>query len=411
MYFNSIIITTLVLLLPMSTYSQIRDVSSVRDRTIHEYPSWSVELTSSEGDDFPSVGFAAPVNQSLGDQTAGTTIDTTRGQLTIHSGFLKSTKFSTGSEERHKVHGFWGSYTDEFKGVLGHHPAALEEAERASVWNAVSIAAWITNIVIQTNYIVGASNSDADFSRDEVSYPLGPVLGTVAIATFASIMKSGHLKKSVRMYNEFEAGSEHAASLTNPVGTKSQAIDNATYRPEETTSQSNRLESWYTNWGLGYAGIGYPSNTESALNSLAAQDGVSHAAVSLDFLSFYLRRGEHTLLGGGINAFGDAYSVDGESFSVGGSTIGLSAMHFLTDRIGKGFFLRADAGPAQIRVKSSSGLGSVDHSESGFGFLVGGGYGVPVSPGTRLLLNANYASRSIEGETYSTFNLSVSGLF
>ena len=37
-------------------------------------------------------------------------------------------------------------------------------------------------------------------------------------------------------------------------------------------------------------------------------------------------------------------------------------------------------------------------SDSGLGLLVGIGYAHPITPGTRLALNLNYASRFIEGD-------------
>lgn len=120
------------------------------------------------------------------------------------------------------------------------------------------------------------------------------------------------------------------------------------------------------------------------------------------------------LLGVTAHSFGDAYAVEGSTFTIAAATIAFSTMYFLQNRIGSGFFVRGDIGFSQLRAESSDAfgrtIGAID-SERGTGWLLGGGYGLPVSRGTRLLFHLNYASKTIERDSYNNWAISVSGLF
>lgn len=170
----------------------------------------------------------------------------------------------------------------------------------------------------------------------------------------------------------------------------------------------NKLESWYTYWGLGYADIKYPGELDAALDQLANLDGVDHVSVSIDLLGFYLPFGERHINGFIINAFGDRYEANGTDLQISGNTLSFSSMRFLTGAIGKGLFIRGDIGGSRIVVDAD---GENETSDWGFGFLVGGGFGFNISSGTRILLNANYAVRRVEGDAYKTVGISVGGLF
>ncbi len=179
--------------------------------------------------------------------------------------------------------------------------------------------------------------------------------------------------------------------------------------PQTSTNDTrNRLESWYTNWGLGYPVIQYPDELGAVLDALK-DIGVSNTAVMLDLLGFYFPIGEKVIIGSNLNAWGDRYESNGESIQISAYTFGGSAMFFLQERIGDGVFLRSDLGLSRL-VLASSGI-DTESSAVGVGFLIGGGYGIPVSRETRILIHLNYSIRSIESETYSNLGISVSGLF
>jgi hypothetical protein len=110
-----------------------------------------------------------------------------------------------------------------------------------------------------------------------------------------------------------------------------------------------------------------------------------------------------------LNGAADRFEEGGESFQVNTYLVSFSAMHFLTNRIGKGPFLRFDVGPAQHIIDTSF----MDDYESkwGFGVLLGGGVGFPIASGTRLLVNVNYALRRAEGDDMKTLSINLGGLF
>jgi len=167
-------------------------------------------------------------------------------------------------------------------------------------------------------------------------------------------------------------------------------------------------ESWYTYWGLGYASISYPTELQLILDYLKEQDGVSNTSLCLDMLGFYLHVNPNTIGGVIINGAADRYEINGSSMQINQYIYGASVINYPGETFGSGFFIRADVGLAKLVVQSSET--SDASSESGWGVLAGGGWSFDLG-GTRLLLNANYAYRSVESESYSTLGFSIGGLF
>lgn len=171
----------------------------------------------------------------------------------------------------------------------------------------------------------------------------------------------------------------------------------------------NKLESWYTYWGIGWAGHSY---TDDTFEQLQDQQGLDHVELGLDLLGFYWPVGENTIIGGILNGTVDVYSVGSLSTAVTSSLLSFTTMRFLNGRIGQGPFIRGDIGLARASVRTEIGdVSATETSDAGLGFLLGGGYGLPVSAGTRLLLNLNYSVRRIEGESFKIFQISLGGLF
>ena len=175
----------------------------------------------------------------------------------------------------------------------------------------------------------------------------------------------------------------------------------------------NKIESWYTYWGLGYADIKYEDPLDTQLEQLSEQEGVDHISVSVDLLGLYLPFRDRHINGFVINAFGDRYEAGGTDFQISGYTLSFSSIRFLTGTIGNGLFVRGDIGGSRFVVDVD---GNKETSDRGFGFLVGGGFGFNITSGTRLLLNANYAVRKISNdetgtEEVKTVGLSVGALF
>ena len=136
----------------------------------------------------------------------------------------------------------------------------------------------------------------------------------------------------------------------------------------------NKLESWYTYWGLGYANVTYPSPLDAAIDQLKDTPGVDHVSISLDVLGFYWPKGERTLIGAVVNGFGDRFEAGNEHMQINGLLLSFSAMRFLTDRIGKGLLLRGDVGAARIGLDTS--VAGDATSDLGWGASIGAGYGL-----------------------------------
>jgi len=190
--------------------------------------------------------------------------------------------------------------------------------------------------------------------------------------------------------------------------TLSLLFSNALAQLENESWEEDNTESWYTYWGLGYASVSYPSELQTVIDILKDQDGVDNMSLSLDLLGFYWHVAPSTIAGIIINTAGDRYTYQSESFQINQYTYGASVIHYLGERFGSGFFVRADAGLAKLVVQDSNGNST--SSDSGFGFLAGGGWSIDFG-GTRMLLNVNYALRNVESEKYSILGFSIGGLF
>lgn len=170
-------------------------------------------------------------------------------------------------------------------------------------------------------------------------------------------------------------------------------------------------ESSYTYWGIGGGSNSYTGAAREIVES-ARDAGPDHLALSLDLLGFYwpLPGSRNTLVGCILNGGGDRYEDEDYSFQLSHYLVGISSMHFFGREPGAGLFVRADLGFAFYGISSSEPDGERT-SNLGYGGLIGGGYGIPITAGTRILLNVNYALRSIEGDRISSLGISIGGLF
>ena len=169
-------------------------------------------------------------------------------------------------------------------------------------------------------------------------------------------------------------------------------------------SSGVKLESWYTYWGAGTSRITWPGELNDVMDLLASMPGVSRTRLILDMLGFYKPVHTNTIVGFVVNGAADRIDVDAEAMQINLFTYAASAQYFPAG-VGKGFFGRVDIGPAIGSIQIS---GEEDeNSEAGFGFLAGAGYAHPITPGTRLMLNLNYATRKIEGDTWNTVGISL----
>ena len=156
----------------------------------------------------------------------------------------------------------------------------------------------------------------------------------------------------------------------------------------------NRQENWYTYWGLGTSRVTWPGEFNDVIELLDARPGVSRTQLSLDLLGFYKPINPNTMVGFIANGAADRLEISEEGdLQVNLTTYAASAQYF-PEEIGKGMFGRVDIGPAFGTVEASGE--ESESSDPGFGLLVGLGYAHPITDGTRLALNVNYAIRMID---------------
>jgi hypothetical protein len=171
------------------------------------------------------------------------------------------------------------------------------------------------------------------------------------------------------------------------------------------------MESWYTYWSLGIADHQYEEPLDSAINSTEALPGVSRTEIAVDMLGFYWPIGDQssTIAGFVINGSADRIYDSYDYIQINHYLYGGSVMHFFGREPGDGFFLRGDFGIARSNLTDS--YGNYSSSENGSGYLLGAGYGIPMSSGSRLLLSVTTSSRTIEGSEFNTIAFSVGGLW
>jgi hypothetical protein len=381
-----------------------------------------ISLSTSPRVDWRSGLWAAPES---GRATAEHAADDTTGAPTIElrSGFFRTDRFVYGEHEPQKVFTTLG-LRPQFEQVIGQHPGALREAQKAGTYKALALAGsaatllgsvlYLSNTLSDANEVGEGNLSAADDGGGNGG--LGLMLGGAVVSIVGTTLARSRVREGVRLFNERQAEGEHPAPNAVSVGDVepgrlSAAVDEAA-GPQGAPSDRRRvgLESWYTYWGLGWANPGYSGEVDQTLDVLRDVEGVSSITLDLDLLGFYVPLGgDKTIVGGIINAAAERFEVESESFQINQYLYAASVMHFVDQYVGRGFFVRGDVGLARVVVDSSFGIEAT--SESGFGFLLGGGYGFAVTPGTRMLLNANYARRSVEGESYSAFSLTLGGLF
>jgi hypothetical protein len=161
------------------------------------------------------------------------------------------------------------------------------------------------------------------------------------------------------------------------------------------------VESWYTYWGIGFAGNSYDRETDEFFDSTEDRGDVGRISISADLWGFYWPlKNQRTIAGFVVNSTSDVlYGTSDENEDV---TVTLttqqysgSVMHFFKDEPGSGWFVRGDLGfcLARFAIDDSDGEDLSETSDVGFGALAGGGYGWPISEETRLMLTGYVSHR------------------
>lgn len=401
------------LLLPCTGFAQVHSYSVKHAQPGHAPATVASPLSRA---DFGIHGMIGPFRRRAIAASSNLTYpyaryDTTEvPKIELRTGFLRPLRFTYGDQRPLKVYSFSGLYFQpEFENIISQHPDALYEAERSHLYNGIALGGIVVMDLLLLNDLL---NNNGEIN-------LFPIILSGGAALFASSKGKSHLKRGVRIFNNQQTQGD---TPTNAVVRDEVARNEPSPQPEiyddepEEEDGKNKLEKWYINFGLGYANANLPEFIENRyVNRIANVDGSSHFAMSMDLLGIYWRRGERLLLGGAINAFGDMYFVDENSVIVVGTTLGFSTMYFVQGRIGSGFFVRGDIGISSYGIDEQNvlrGTSQTTYAEkNGTGWLLGGGYGLPISRGTRLLFYANYVSRTVDELTFSDWAITVSGLF
>ncbi|NOX76621.1 MAG: hypothetical protein GXP17_08450 [Gammaproteobacteria bacterium] len=164
------------------------------------------------------------------------------------------------------------------------------------------------------------------------------------------------------------------------------------------TSAYAAEENWYAYWAIGLVEHDYPSELDSDLNQRESRPGVDRTKMGIDMLGFYWPLANNRLLGFVISGSGDRLSDSyGNSLQYNQYLYGISGMQFFGDEIGDGFYIRGDVGIAKVSRTIDTSFGEVSTSETGYGYLIGIGYGIPISDETRILLSVNFSDKQIDG--------------
>jgi len=163
----------------------------------------------------------------------------------------------------------------------------------------------------------------------------------------------------------------------------------------------NLQENYYFRVGTGYPFVTYSDDLQSAIDLVELLGARRTLIATLDVGVYWPLASRRTLLGVSMTGIPDFYTDDNWEGTVNFMQIGPALQYFLTSKIGKGLFLRLEPGlvlqwtDVTIREGSTT-IRTESEQKSGFGVLAGGGYAIPLSPGTRLTIDAHASFRSAD---------------
>jgi len=175
-----------------------------------------------------------------------------------------------------------------------------------------------------------------------------------------------------------------------------------------TTAAQAAREDWYAYWAIGAAEHDYPGNLGAALDQLAADPNVERVTGGIDMLGFYWPTSINGITGVVVSGSFDSFTGPGLDAQVNQYLYAISNMTFFGREIGDGLYLRAEVGMAAITVTDRFDIVT---SETGYGYLLGVGYGIPVSEESRILLNMNFSDKQVGGDSWRSVTFNVGGLW
>ncbi|VAX03538.1 hypothetical protein MNBD_GAMMA19-2160 [hydrothermal vent metagenome] len=174
-------------------------------------------------------------------------------------------------------------------------------------------------------------------------------------------------------------------------------------------------EDWYTYWAIGAVNHDYPGGLNSMPGSMETAPGVDRTEMAFDMFGFYWPQSENSLLGFVISGSVDRFESRSSELQITQNLLGISSMRFFGSEIGDGFFVRVDAGLAQVTLEDNF---LTVTSERGFGYLLGVGYAFPVSNESRILVGVSFSDKQVNfpngrvgNSSWKSTTLTVGGLW
>jgi len=170
------------------------------------------------------------------------------------------------------------------------------------------------------------------------------------------------------------------------------------------------VEDWYTYWGIGFANHTYEDQYETLVKLYENQPNSTRTQTAYDLLGFYWPFNNGKTMGGFVvSGTADRIESSWTDAQFNQYLYAGSVMHFFGKEIGDGFFLRGDLGFAKSVFDTS--YSDPAGSDTGNGILLGVGYGIPISQGTRILISLTSSHNHIDGHDFSATALRIGGLW
>lgn len=180
---------------------------------------------------------------------------------------------------------------------------------------------------------------------------------------------------------------------------------------------SAEVEPWYTYWAFGFGNLNYNGNIDADINTLKNSGGFKHqTTLAVDLLGFYWPVFEqNTIMGVVLNGATDHYESSSLNIdlSVSASQTSFSTMYFFGAEPGDNFFLRGDLGLGRISATATdnNNVSVSGATNTSLGLRIGGGYGIPVSEGSRVLITLLVGKTNSDDGDATFSSLMVGGLW
>ncbi len=172
-------------------------------------------------------------------------------------------------------------------------------------------------------------------------------------------------------------------------------------------------EDWYLYWGFGAGAAVYPRTAQSIVDrreGVGSGGGKPSLATAIDVPGIYFPVPRRNSIAGFAGSVSTKYELSNARYvDLDQYQASVSFMDFRGPQIGEGFYWRADLGASWLRVYEYSS--SFKEWYAGFGGLGGLGYGMALSEGTRVLLQAAVAYRRFPDGGATTASMTVGLLF